>query len=256
MEMQVAIKPKQEDAFVREVDEELRRERLSTLFARYGWWIIAAVVLFLAAIGGWIWWQNEKAERAAAQAQALIEAMEAIQAGNREAALPLIEELAQSDIEGYRAAALFARANAQIAAGETDAAAATLGEIAAEEGLDEPYRNAALVRQTALQFDALPPAQVIQRLRPLAEPESPWFGSAGEMVAIAYLQLNQPERAGPIFAAIAQDEEVPASIRTRAVQMAGSLGINALEDAAEAAAPAAPDGAATNEAAAAEEATE
>lgn len=244
----MAIKPKEDETFLREVDEELRRERLNSFFARYGWAVIAAVVLLLAAIGGYLWWQNRQAEQAAAQAAALVQALETLQAGNRDAAAPVIEELAGSDIEGYRAAALFARAGAQIAADQPDAAAATLGEIAADEDFDEPYRHAALVRQTALQFDALPPAQVIQRLQPLAQPGQPWFGSAGEMVAIAYLQLNRPERAGEIFAAIAADEAVPPSLRTRAVQMAGSLGVDAIQDAqAEAGANAAPPAAPANE---------
>lgn len=232
----MAIKPNENEAFLREVDEELRRERVNRFVARYGWAIIAAVVLFLAAIGGWIWWQNQKAERAAEHAQALLQEMERLQAGNRDAALPALEELAASDIEGYRVAALFARADAQIASDQLDAAAATLGEIAGNQEFDEPYRNAALVRQTALQFDALPPAQVIARLAPLAEAESPWFGTAGEMVAISYLQLNQPQRAGEIFGAIARSEAVPPSLRTRAVQMASSLGVDAIEQADAAAA--------------------
>lgn len=227
----MAIKPKEDETFLREVDEELRRERLNSFFARYGWAVIAAVVLLLAAIGGYLWWQNRQAEQAAAQAAALVEALENMQAGNRQAAAPVVEELAQSDIEGYRAAALFARAGTQIEANDPQAAAATLGEIAGSDEFAEPYRHAALIRQTALQFDALPPAQVIERLGPLAQPGQPWFGSAGEMVAIAHLQLNQPERAGQIFAAIAADEGVPPSVRTRAVQMAGSLGIDAIQDA-------------------------
>ena len=66
----------------------------------------------------------------------------------------------------------------------------------------------------------------------------------GEMVGIAYLKLRQPNRAGPLFAQIGRDESVPPSIRTRAVQMAGSLGVNAIEEpaapASAASAPAAP----------------
>lgn len=249
----MAIKPKEDETFLREVDEELRRERFNTFLSRYGWALLAAVVLLLGALGGWMWWQNRQEERAVEQAQALLQAVENLQAGNEAAAVPIIDRLAESDIEGYRAAALFARANVQIAADEIDAAVATLGEIAGNEEFDEPYRHAALVRQTALQFDSLAPAEVIRRLRPIAQPGSAWFGSAGEMAAIAYLQLDRPDRAGPIFAAIAQDETVPASIRTRAVQMAGSLGIDAIQDADRAAGG---EGAAAQAPAAGEEVTE
>src|SRR6185295_6484716 len=116
--------------------------------------------------------------------------------------------------------------------------------IAANQDLDEVYREAALVRQTQLEFDTLPPQQVVQRLRPLARPGSPWLGSAGEMLGVAYLKLHRPDLAGPVFAAVGRDEHVPESIRTRAVQMAGSLGVNAIDEPAApaAGAPAQPAG--------------
>ncbi len=56
---------------------------------------------------------------------------------------------------------------------------------------------------------------MIDRLGPLAVADSPWFGSAGELVAIAYLEQDKPEQAGPLLVAIAQDEEVPQPIRAR-----------------------------------------
>lgn len=226
----MAIKPNDGETFLREVDEELRKDQVNQIFTRYGWWIIAGVVLFIAAIGGYFWWQAQKAAAAEAQGESLLTALDSLESGQRAAATPKIDELAESDIVGYRAAALFARANAQIAANQLPAAIGTLGSIAANEDFAEPYRHAALVRQTALQFDSLPPAQVVQRLEPLARPGQPFFGTAGEMMGVALLRMNQPQRAGPLFGRIGRDETVPPSIRTRAIQMAGALGVNALPD--------------------------
>ncbi|HWT12433.1 MAG TPA: tetratricopeptide repeat protein [Allosphingosinicella sp.] len=233
----MAIRPNDGETFLREVDEELRKERLNTIVARWGWAIVAAVVLVLAAIGGYIWWQGRQQAQAAAQGESLLEALDTIESGNRNAAAPKIEALAGSDVEGYRAAGLFARATAQSEAGNNAAAVATLRSIADDSGLAEPYRQAALIRQTTLEFDRLQPQAVISRLGPLARPGQAWFGSAGELVAIAHLRMRRPDLAGPLFARIGRDETVPPSIRTRAIQMAGSLGINAMPDAP------APDGA-------------
>jgi len=226
----LAIKPNDGEVFLREVDEELRKEKVNQTVARYGWWIIAGLVLVIAAIGGFFWWQSYRADRAQAQGEALLNALDAMESGNRNAADARIGELSESSIAGYRVAAMFARANSQLAANNAAAAAATLGSIAANEDFAEPYRHAALVRQTALQFDQLPPQQVIQRLSPLARPGQPFFGAAGEMVGVAHLRMNRPDLAGPLFGRIGRDETVPASIRTRAIQMAGSLGVNALPD--------------------------
>jgi hypothetical protein len=243
----LAVKPNDADVFLREVDEELRKERVSNFVSRYGWAIIAGVVLFLAAIGGWIYWQNYKAEQAGKQGAALLEALNSAESGNRAASTPKIAELVDSSTQGYRAAALFARANNEVQANNNRAAIATLRSIADNQDFDEAYRNAALVRQTALEFDALPPQQVIQRLGPLARPGQPWFGTAGEMVGVAHLKLRRFDQAGQLFGQIGRDETVPPSIRTRAIQMAGSLGVNALDETTQNGAAAAPTPPATGE---------
>ncbi|MGZ8359686.1 MAG: tetratricopeptide repeat protein [Allosphingosinicella sp.] len=226
----MAIKPNEADTFLREVDEELRKERLNHFVSRYGWWLFAGVVLVLAAIGGFIWWQNRQQELAGAQGTALLEALDTMESGNRNAAIPKVAELVGSDVEGYRVAGLFARATNEAEAGNAAAAAATLKSIADNGELAEPYRQAALIRQTMIEFDRLQPQEVIRRLGPLARPGNAWFGTAGEMVGIAHLKMNRPDLAGPLFGRIARDESVPDSIRTRVIQMAGSLGINAMPD--------------------------
>ena len=242
----MAIKPQDADTFLKEVDEELRKERMNQFVARYGWWLLAAIVLILGAVGGYIWWRGQQEVKAAEQGETLVATLDQIDAGNRSAAAPKIGELAASEVDGYRAAALFARASSQTEAGQSAAAIATLRSIAEDEGLAEPYRQAALVRQTALEFDQLQPQVVIRRLAPLARPGQPWFGSAGEMVGMAHLKMRRPDLAGAMFQRIGLDEQVTPTIRTRAIQMAGSLGYDAMpqQDALAAQAQGGPDAAA------------
>jgi hypothetical protein len=84
---------------------------------------------------------------------------------------------------------------------------------------------------------------VIARLKPLAEPGNPWFGNAGELVGIAYMKQGHNDLAGPLFAAISRDKDAPVSLRRRARQMAGLLGVDAIDDVAKAAAGDAPEAA-------------
>jgi hypothetical protein len=65
---------------------------------------------------------------------------------------------------------------------------------------------------------------VINRLQPLAVTGNPWFGSAGELTAMAMLKQNRVGEAKRLFAAIAADRTVPQSLRDRAGQIAGTLG--------------------------------
>jgi hypothetical protein len=84
-----------------------------------------------------------------------------------------------------------------------------------------------LIRQTALEFDQIKPDEVISRMSPFAKPGNAWFGTAGEMTALAMIKQGKKDEAGRLFAAIAKDKSVPDAIRARSVQIAGSLGVDA-----------------------------
>lgn len=227
----MAIKPKDNEAFYREVDEELRKEQLTSYWQRYAWAIIAGIILLLAAIGGFIWWQNQQQAEAGRHGEMLLETFEDLQANKVENVDQRLNQLIEEGSPGYRAAALLTKANMAVEKGDEAAATAIFKSIAEDGEFADPYRNLALIRQTALEYDSLQPQAVIDRLKPLAQAGNPWFGSAGEMVAIAYLKLNKPELAAPIFAALAKEEALPETIRSRAVQMAGALGVDAVEEA-------------------------
>ena len=100
-------------------------------------------------------------------------------------------------------------------------------ELANDKGLPQLYRDVGTIRLTALEFDTIKPEEVIARLEPMAKTGNPWFGSAGEMTALALLKQGKKAEAGKLFAQIAADNQVPNSIRTRAVQVAGTLGVDA-----------------------------
>ncbi|MFL6846257.1 MAG: tetratricopeptide repeat protein [Allosphingosinicella sp.] len=227
----MALRPIDNETFYREVDEELRRDQLKTYWERFGKLVIAGVVLVLALIGGFIWWQNHKEVKAGERGEKLIAAFDDIAAHRKAAATGKLDELARSGSQGHRAAALLTKADLAIEGKDLKGAAAIYKQISDDEDLAQPYRDLALVRMTALELDTLQPQAVVDRLKGLAVAGSPWFGSAGEMVAISYLRLGKPQQAAAIFAAMAKDKKLPDSLRSRATQMAGSLGVDAVQEA-------------------------
>lgn len=230
----MALRPADNESFYREVDEELRRDQMKSYWERYGKLAIAAVILVLAAIGGFIWWQNQKVVKAGERGEQLISAFEDISARRKAAAVGKLDALAKSGSDGHRAAALLTKADLAIEGGDLKGAAATFKQIADDEGLAQPFRDVALIRMTAIELDTLPPQAVVDRLKGLAVAGNPWFGSAGEMVAISYLRMNKPQQAGALFAEMAKDKKLPDTLRSRATQMAGSLGVDAVQEAADA----------------------
>jgi hypothetical protein len=132
--------------------------------------------------------------------------------------------------DGYRAMARFAEANVLLEKNDAKGAVAKFAEIANDSSVDKPFRDLAIIRQTSTEYDALKPDQVVARLKDLAAPESPWFGSAGEMLAVAYLKQGKRDLAGKLYGQMAKAQTVPQSLQQRAVQMAGLLGVDATKD--------------------------
>jgi hypothetical protein len=215
------------DTFVREVDENLRRDQLQDFFKRYGVWLGLGLVLFIAAAGGLIYWQEHRHQSAQADVEQLATIYKDIGEGNGAKVTGQLDELAGNGSAAVRASALFTRAALAIQENDHKLAIAKYREIAADDDLPKSYRDAASVRQTALEFDALEPQQVIDRMAPLAKQGEPWFGSAGEMTALALVKQGKQQQAGQLFASLAKDKTVPESIRNRSVQIAGTFGIDA-----------------------------
>ena len=223
----MALTPQNNQAFLREVDDEVRREQMLSVWQRYGRIIVLAVVAALVALGGWLYWNHHRNAQLAAEGERLQAALTDLGAQRFDAAGRSLAPLATSDGPGLRASAQFLQADLLLRKEDLKGAAAKFAAVANDAGMPQPFRDLALVRQTTAEFDSLPPQQVVDRLRALAVPGGAWLGSAGEMTAIAYLRMNRRDLAGRMYAQIAQGNDVPASLRQRASQMASSLGVDA-----------------------------
>ncbi|MDB5713061.1 MAG: hypothetical protein JWO15_458 [Sphingomonadales bacterium] len=223
----MASTPPTNEAFLREVDDELRRDQFASVWQRWGVLIVVGIVAALVALGGFLYWQSRQAEAAGIEGEKLSAAMDDLSAGKTQAQLPVLNALATSNVPGYKASAKLTLADIAVQKGDIKSAAAQFGAIAADTSLAQPYRDLALIRQTASEYDTLKPEQVVARLKPLAIPGNPWFGSAGEMVGVAYMRMSKPDLAGATFKAMIADEQVPSTIRSRIVQLAGIYGVDA-----------------------------
>lgn len=218
-----------DEAFLREVDDAVRASDLSNFWTRYGRWLLAAIVAGLLAFGGWIVYQNIQQSAADKQSEQFVEAMDKLRAGQAKEGRAKLAKLVTAEQPGYRAMALMVEANLLGEEGKTKDAIAIYAKVVKDSSLPQTFRDLALIRQTSAEFDTLAPQTVVDRLKPLATPGHAWFGSAGELTALAYMKMGKDNLAGPIFAKIAKQEGVPQSLRSRAQQMAGALGIDTVQ---------------------------
>jgi len=229
----------QGEAFLREVDEELRRDQMANLWRRYGRWLLIAIGAFLIALAGFLYWQEERQEKVNQQSDRLARALTELSEGNTDKALPELKALAGEGTDGIKALARLAEAAQLVRGDEKPEAIKAYEAIAADESLAKPFRDLARFRAVQLQYDSMKPEEAIEKLKPLAQDGTPWFGPAGELLAVAYIDSGQPQLARALFEAIAGNEDVAPSLRGRASQMLSMLPETAAEAASAAAAPAA-----------------
>ncbi|MBO9516567.1 MAG: tetratricopeptide repeat protein [Porphyrobacter sp.] len=221
---------REQEVLFREVDDAVRQDQLGGAAKKYGIPVAVGIVLALAAFGGWLWWTEHQEGVKEQRSEQLITAFDKLEAGQVPQADKDLAALAGERSDAQAVSAKLARAGIALNQNRHADAVKLYEEVSADGDAPQAYRDLATIRSMAAQFDQLEPQKVIDRLKPLATPGNPWFGSAGELVGMAYLKQNKPDLAGPLFAAIAKDETVPKSLRSRTRQMAGLLGVDAVVD--------------------------
>jgi hypothetical protein len=209
-----------DDSFIREVDEELRQDRVKAFWQQYGLWIIAGAVAIVLATAGAVLYQNWVQSRANASGDAFLQALglaERGQAGEAEAALQQLEA------DGFGAYPVLARlrlATLKAGQGEIDAAIAGFDSVAADSGVPEVIRDLARLRAAYLLVDHGSREDVAARVEPLTGDAHPLRHSAREALGLAAFRAGDRDNAAALFQQIVNDAEAPLNLRERAGMMA------------------------------------
>jgi len=223
------------EGFLREVDDALREQEVIDAFRRYGMIAGAAILAILVALGAYLWWDNHRTAQLGEQGEQLTLALDQVEAGKLDAGAGQLAGIAASGSPGAKTAARLMQAGILVEQNKVPEARKLFAAVAADADAPQPYRDLATIRDVALGFDGMAPQDVVARLKPLAVPGKPFFGSAGELLGVAYIKQGRNDLAGPLFAAISREKAAPDSLRRRARQMAGLLGVDAVDDVNEAA---------------------
>ncbi|WP_196258923.1 tetratricopeptide repeat protein [Pelagibacterium limicola] len=204
-----------DDSFLREVEEELRSDKLKAFWKRYAPFIIGGavlIVLVVAANEAWKWWRDTSAANASERYYAAVALADRGDLGEAQAALKAI---ANEGPEGYailarfRAAGLLAeQGNADAAISAYDALSSSLNEIR--------LRELALILGAYLAVDHLDVAGVEARAGSLTGEENALRNQAREALGLAYYKAGDYEAARQNFEAIAADPAASQDIQMRA----------------------------------------
>lgn len=208
-----------DNQFIREVDEELRRDQLNSIWNRFGNYFIGAAVLVVLATAGYRGWEYYQQSRAARSADIFLEAIETSRDGNHEAAIADLHELAESGSGQYPALARMRIAAETARAGDAAAAIAEYDGIAADSGFDPAFRSVARLRAGLLAVDSESYEEVKTRLEPLAAAGEPYRSLAREGLGLAALKAGALPEAAQWFQRIVDDANASGNVENRARMM-------------------------------------
>jgi len=200
---------------IREVDEELRRERFEKLWQRYGGYVVAAAVLIVLAVAGWRGWEWYAAREAAKSGARFEAALQLVNEGKRFEAEAAFNALAADGTSSYRLLARF-RAAAEAARTDPAAGVSAYDALAADGSIDSILRDLARLQAGRILVDSASAAEIANRMEPLIAAQSPFRHSAREILGLARYRAGEREAAQKIFAEILTDPETPPGMRTRA----------------------------------------
>ena len=221
----------EDEIAMREIDEAVRKDDAAAFAKKYGLPIGGALAVFLAGLGFYmLYWVPSQEAALEADSEAIVSALDSNQQRDYDAVVEKLGKLAESETPGVRTSARFMLAGVALEQDRTADAVKLYKQIADDADAPAAMRDLARVREVTTNYDSRKPADIIASLKDLAVPGNPFFGSAGELVAIAHLEAGEKDKAGALFAQMAKDENVPETLRTRARQMAGLLGVDAIDD--------------------------
>jgi hypothetical protein len=221
----------EDEVLIREIDEAVREDALFSFLKDHGIKLFGGIMLLVGGLGGYLVWEHYNEAGLEKQSETLIAALDSADQRDFKAAGETVAPLlADGSSAGARAAARFVQAAAALEQGDSAKAITLYKAIAADADTPPALRDLAKLRAVGAGYDTMKPAAVIAELGPLAKPGNPYFGSAAEMVAMAHLENGNRAEAGKLFAAIAKDADLPESLRARARQMAGLMGVDAVVD--------------------------
>ncbi len=120
----MARTPQNNEAFFREVDDEVRREQFATAARRYGVIFAVVVVLALVALGGCLWWRSHREAVAGERGDQLIAAMASLSSGQEADANKGLQALAGTGDKGYAPLARMLQADILVKDGKLPEASA------------------------------------------------------------------------------------------------------------------------------------
>lgn len=209
----------QNDSFIDEVTDDLRRDRLFKAMRRFGWVIVLLIIALVAGSG---WYEYRRVQDQAAAEQWGDEIMAASHAEDPAAALSAVNPAGSA---GRQAVGSLLAAGASAGAGDAAKAVTELKAAAAAAGDKDPVlRDLSLLKAVVIGGPAMGAAERDALLTDLSKPGAPFELLALEQKAVALIAANRKDDAVTLIRQIQKKDGLSDGLRRRLSEMMVTLG--------------------------------
>jgi len=203
----------------REVEEDLRKEKASELWRRFGPYLLLLAVLIVVATAAWRGWVYWREIEAAATGDQFVAALQLAEDGKHDEALQALAGLAGAGSGGYPILAKFRTASELAGAGKTDEAVKAFDDLSAASTTPPLLKALSRLRAALLLVDTADIATMQSRLGDLASTGGPWRNAAREILGLTAWRVGDMNAARTYFTDISGDPTASESTKSRAQLM-------------------------------------
>lgn len=216
------VNPDLTDAFIQEVDEDVKNDNLKALWDKYGLLIIAFVVLAVSAtisfdqIKNWRLTQNQqRTEEYMSAAQ--------IRADDPEANIAALQQISQKNQGIFSDFARLQIANVLLNQDKIEEALTALENLVNDKQVNSEVKHIALVKLATYRVDTMDRASFEQLLQPLLAENTSWTPMAQDLLAMSAIRNGDIDAARNIYENILKIEGLPESFKAKIQDMLASI---------------------------------
>ena len=212
-----------EDAFIREIDEEIKNEKLKRIWDKYGLFIILFVVLAVFSAVSFESIKAWKDKKNQENSDTLAYALQLQNLGKFDDAQKVLNSLVDNDAGIYADIAQMQIANLFLQQKKTDEAIKVLEKITAQDDFNPQMKDIAVIKLASYKLDNAPAEEIKNMLQPLLVQQNLLANSAKEILAMLAIREKDFSTAKSLYQEISINPKATDTMRTRALNMLNTL---------------------------------
>jgi len=215
------INPEYTDAFIQEVDDEVKSDNFKELWNKYGVFVIAIVVIAVSAA---VSFDRLKAWQLARDQQITENYMTAAQGQeDKDNTLAALQQIVDKNQGIFSDFARLQIANIKLEQNKTEEALADLLTIANDKQVNSEVKNVALIKYATYKVDTMPKEEFAVLMQPFSDTNNSWYPLAQELLAMSAIANGDIQSAKKIYESILNIKDLPEGFKTKVQDVLSSI---------------------------------